>query len=152
MAPEKDIREIEWQERAETRKIEVWADRKRTLFGLPWSFTRYRLTGEKLTIESGVLSRHTEVVRLYRIKDVTLNRSFGERLFGLGTIYCASSDSSAGNFEIERIKCSAAVADALSDLVEVLRREMRVGMREFMGTDHDMDGMDDGFNIFDHNF
>ena len=28
----------------------VWKDRKRTLFGLPWSFTRYYLTEDKLII------------------------------------------------------------------------------------------------------
>ena len=27
-----------------------WKDRKRTIFGLPWSFTRYRLTDDKLIV------------------------------------------------------------------------------------------------------
>ena len=26
----------------------IWSDRKRTVFGLPWSFTKYILTDDKL--------------------------------------------------------------------------------------------------------
>ena len=38
----------------------VWQDRKRTLFGLPLSFTVYRLTEEKLFIETGFLNKKEE--------------------------------------------------------------------------------------------
>ena len=65
----------------------VWKDRKRTLFGLPWSFTRYYLTEDKLIIETGFLSRREEEIRLYRILDITLQRPFAQRLFGLGTVH-----------------------------------------------------------------
>ena len=34
----------------------IWKDRKRTIFGLPLSFTVYKLTEEKLIIETGFLS------------------------------------------------------------------------------------------------
>ncbi|MDR2524907.1 MAG: PH domain-containing protein [Oscillospiraceae bacterium] len=142
MASEQELHELEVQEKQERiqrekeRHREIWADRKRTFFGLPWSFTRYNLSGEKLIIETGLFSRHSEVIRLYRIKDISLDRSFGERLFGLGTISCVSSDATAHNFKIQRVKCSVEVANALSDLVEQLRRDMRVSMREMM-VDHE---------------
>ena len=35
----------------------LWSDRKRGLFGLPWSFTKYVLTEEKLLITRGVTVR-----------------------------------------------------------------------------------------------
>ena len=57
----------------------VWKDRKRIFFGLPWTFTRYALTEEKLYIKTGVFSTREEEVRLYRIMDVTLKRSLWER-------------------------------------------------------------------------
>ena len=82
----------------------VWQDRKRTLFGLPWSFTKYSLTEEKLLVETGFLNKKEEEIRLYRIMDVTLKRSFGERIFGLGTIHCCSADRSTPEFDILRIK------------------------------------------------
>ena len=69
-----------------------WKDRKRIIFGLPWSFTRYRLTDDKLIVSTGLFSINEEEIRLYRIMDVTLKRSLGERLWGLGTIHICSSD------------------------------------------------------------
>ncbi|MBE6954129.1 MAG: PH domain-containing protein [Ruminococcaceae bacterium] len=118
----------------------IWKDRKRTIFGLPWSFTKYRLTKEKLLIETGVLSRQEEEVRLYRIMDVTLKRSLGERLFGLGTIHCCSADRSTPEFDIRRIKKSADIKNMLSDMIEAERMEKRIAGREFMGDDDDFDG------------
>ena len=35
----------------------LWRDRKRTLFGLPLSFTKYALTEERLFIETGFLNK-----------------------------------------------------------------------------------------------
>ena len=52
-----------------------WFDRKRTIFGLPLSFTKYAVTEEKLLIKTGFFNTKEEEVRLYRIMDVTLNRS-----------------------------------------------------------------------------
>ena len=73
----------------------VWKDRKRTLFGLPWSFTRYYLTEDKLIIETGFLSRREEEIRLYRILDITLQRPFAQRLFGLGTVHLCTAHKKA---------------------------------------------------------
>ncbi len=125
----------------------VWKDRRRTLFGLPLSFTVYTLTGEKLLTETGFLNKREEEVRLYRIMDVTLKRSLGERIFGLGTIHCCSADKSTPEFEISRIKDSVAVKEMLSDMIEEERERRRVSAREFM-TDSDDDGLDhDDCNI-----
>lgn len=118
----------------------VWQDRKRIIFGLPWTFTKYVLTKEKLLIQTGILSTKEEEVRLYRIMDVTLRRSLAQRLFGLGTIHCCSADKSTPEFDIKWIPDSAAVKEKLSDLVEAGRMAKRVSGREFM-TDVD-DGED----------
>ena len=118
----------------------LWQDRKRIIFGLPWTFTKYVLTKEKLLIQTGILSTKEEEVRLYRIMDVTLRRSLAQRLFGLGTIHCCSADKSTPEFDIKWIPDSAAVKEKLSDLVEAERMAKRVSGREFM-TDVD-DGED----------
>ena len=117
----------------------VWQDRKRTLFGLPWSFTKYSLTEEKLLIETGFLNKKEEEVRLYRIMDVTLKRSLGERIFGLGTIHCCSADRSTPEFDILRIKKSGKVKNMLSDMIEQQRTLKRVTSREFMSDHNDND-------------
>ena len=125
----------------------VWKDRKRTLFGLPWSFTRYLLTEEKLIIDKGFFSRTEDEIRLYRIMDITLRRSLGDRLFGLGTIHCCSGDKTSPEFDIKRVKQSRAVKEMLSDLVEKERLNRRVGLREHMEEDV-LDG-DDSADIHD---
>ena len=123
----------------------IWSDRKRPIFGLPWSFTRYFLYENKLIIDTGFFSRHEEEIRLYRIMDITLKRSLGERIFGLGTIHCCSGDKTAPEFDIKRIKLSREVKERLSDMVESERQRRRVGTREFM--DADFDGDIDGDDI-----
>ena len=115
----------------------VWKDRKRTFLGLPWSFTRYRLTEEKLIIDTGFFTRKEDEIRLYRIMDIGLQRTLGERMFGLGTIHCCSGDKTSPEFDIKRIKKSREVKELLSDLVEKRRMEQRVGVREHMSVDDD---------------
>ena len=115
----------------------VWSDKKRPFLGLPISFTKYSLSEDKLYIETGFLNKRQEEVRLYRIMDMTLKRSFGERLFGLGTIHCCSADKSTPEFDIKLIKNSADVKELLSDMVETERDRKRVSMREFAGDEDD---------------
>ena len=125
----------------------VWKDRKRTLFGLPLSFTRYYLYDDKLIIDTGFFTRREDEIRLYRILDISLNRTFGERLFGLGTIHCCTGDKTSPEFDIKHIKNSRELKDILSDMIEEEREKRRVGTREFI------DGEDDGFDdISDGNF
>lgn len=115
----------------------LWKDRKRTLFGLPWSFTKYKLTEEKLIIQTGFFNIKQEEVRLYRIMDVTLSRKIGQRIWGLGTIHCCSADKSTPEFDIKNIKKSEKIKDILSDQIENQRNKKRVSSREFMINEED---------------
>lgn len=117
-----------------------WRERKRTLFGLPLSFTVYKLTEEKLLVETGLFNINQEEVRLYRILDITLKRSLGQRIFGLGTIHCCSADKTTPEFDIKNIKNSENVKEMLSDLIETQRTKKRVSSREFMMSEEDDDG------------
>lgn len=126
----------------------VWQDRKRILFGLPWTFTKYKLTEDKLMICTGFLNKKEEEVRLYRIMDNTLERPFGQRIFGLGTIKCNSADKTTPIFFLEKIKDSERVRNLLSDYVEKERTKKRVSGREYMSSqdeddDDDLDDNDD---------
>lgn len=120
----------------------VWSDRKRTIFGLPWSFTKYILTDEKLLIIKGCFKQEEEEIRLYRIMDLSLARSVRDRMDRVGTIHCCSSDKSASEFDIQRIKDPRKVKEMLSDLVEKQRMSRGVSIREEMAsnladTNHD---------------
>ena len=115
-----------------TGKELVWKDRKRVWCGLPWTFTKYELTKEKMIIKSGFFTQNQDEIRLYRIMDLSLKRSLIQRMFGLGTIHCHSVDKTMKNFEVKNIKNSENVKEMLSDLIEEARRANRVSSREFM--------------------
>lgn len=120
----------------------IWKDRKRTFLGLPWSFTRYKLTKEKLLIDVGFLRRREEEIRLYRILDVTLKRTLGQRILGIGTIHCCSADKSTPEFDILSVKRPKEAKNLISDLVEECRTKKRVVGREYMAADDDDDDPD----------
>ena len=114
----------------------LWSDRKRTLFGLPLSFTKYMLSEERLFIEQGFLNKRNDEIRLYRIMDITLTRSLGQRIFGVGTIHCCSSDKSSGDFDIVSVKNAKDVMERLSQQIEQQRNLKRVAGREYMEGSH----------------
>ena len=122
---------------AKTTVSYKWSDRKRIIFGLPWTFTKYAAPDEKLLIRTGVLNVKEEEVRLYRILDLTLKRTLFQRLWGLGTIHVCSADKSTPEFEILNIKNPEIVKNMLSDMVEEERRKKRVSGREFMSSEED---------------
>ena len=118
----------------ENQKI-IWKDRKRTLFGLPLSFTKYSLEEDRLFIETGFFNSVENEVRLYRIMDLQLSRTLGQKMFGLGTIKVKSADKTLGDFDIKNIKNSKEVKEQLSKLVEEMRDKKRVVNRELMMED-----------------
>ena len=121
----------------------LWQDRKR-YFGLPISFTKYSMSEDRLFVETGLLNLSQDEVRLYRILDLKLKRSLGQRFFGVGSIIVSSSDKSLGTFEIKNIKNSANVKEMLSVQVEQQRESKRVYTRENMVNDVDDDDLHEG--------
>ena len=109
----------------------LWKDRKRTLFGLPLSFTKYVLTEEKLLITTGALSTKEEEIRLYRILDFTIHKSLFNRLFNVGTIEIHTADRSTPVYTLVGVK------DMMSEKVEEERRKKNVTTREFFSDDPD---------------
>ena len=51
----------------------VWKDRKRTIFGLPLSFTVYKATEEKLLIESGYYADSSILEQCIEIKKLLVS-------------------------------------------------------------------------------
>lgn len=111
----------------------LWHDRKRNVFGLPWTFTVYETSPDILYITTGFLSRRDDEIRLYRISDITLTESLWQRILHTGTIHCDSSDKTMQNFDIINIKNPREVKEMLSDMVEESRRRNHVYARENMG-------------------
>ncbi len=120
-----------------TQNNYIWEDRKRPIFGLPLSFTKYKLTDEKILLESGLFSITQEEIRLYRIMDVTVKCSFLQRIFNVGTIHCCSADKSTPEFDIKDVKNAIQVKDLISRKIEEERNRKKIASREFMDFEED---------------
>ncbi len=121
----------------------LWQDRKRH-FGLPISFTKYSMSEDRLFVDTGFFNLEQNEVRLYRVLDLQLKRSLGQRIFGVGSIFVSSSDKSLGTFEIRNVKHAANVKEMISVQVEQQREAKRVYTRENMVNDVDEDDIHEG--------
>ena len=119
----------------------MYQEKKRSLlFGLPLSFTTYRIEEEKVNIRKGLLRTVEDDTLMYRIQDVKLVRSFFERLFGLGTVVCYSSDVTDPKLELVHIKRAKEIKEFILKTSEAERRKMRT--LHTMGLDADVEQVD----------
>jgi Predicted membrane protein len=105
---------------------EEYKERKRSLFfGLPLSFTTYTLTEKKINIKKGFLKTLEDDTLMYKVQDVTLVRGLIERIFGLGTIICYSSDVTDSKLMLTHIRNSSEVKEFILQTAEMERRKVR---------------------------
>lgn len=120
----------------------LWNDRKRHL-GLPLSFTKYSLTEDRIFRETGVFNLKEEEVLLYRVRDISLSRSFGQRIFGVGTICLQSSDTTSPHLDLINVKHPRDVKELIFRKVEAAKNARRMRTTELLDGDLDGDGMID---------
>lgn len=112
----------------------IWNDRKR-YFGLPLSFTRYRLSEDRLFLEKGFFNIEADEVLLYRVRDLELNLKLTQRIFGVGTVRVHSSDHSIPLLELTNIKRPRQVKEMIHRAVEAAKDKRRMRTMEVMGND-----------------
>ena len=61
----------------------LWKDRKRIL-GMPISFTRYAIDENSLISRIGLFRTTTNDILLYRILDIKMQQSLGQKMFEIG--------------------------------------------------------------------
>ena len=128
----------------------LWKDRKRFM-GMPLSFTRYRLSEDRLFLSIGFLSIQDEEILLYRIRDISTSRSLWQRLFGVGSIKVVSSDKTMPELVLKNIKQPIEVKELLHSQVEEMKIRRKVRLGEIMsdGCDCDHDDEQDPDNDLD---
>ena len=124
----------------------IWKDRKRVL-GMPISFTKYRLSEDRLFCETGLLSLKADEVLLYRVQDLELTISLGQRIFGVGTVCVHSSDKSIPHLDLKNVKNPREVKEMIHQSVEAAKDKRRMRATELLGRDggpsyHDGDELD----------
>lgn len=117
----------------------IWTDKKRTIFGLPISFTRYILTEKKLVTRTGFLSIKEDEVELYRITDKSLQLPLGQRMFGCGTVTIHCKDTDTPIKIVTSIKNPREFMTLLEENVDIQRDRYRVRGRDMIGLDVDCD-------------
>ena len=110
----------------------LWKDRKRFL-GMPLSFTRYRLSDDRLFCETGFLNVKSDEVLLYRVRDLRLTMSLGQRIFGVGTVCVVSSDKSIPHLDLKNVKHPWAVKELIHKNVEAAKDKRRMRATELLG-------------------
>ena len=116
----------------------IWKDRKRFL-GMPLSFTRYALSDDRLFLSVGFLNIKDEELLLYRVRDISLRRTLGQRLFGVGTVTITSSDKSSPVLELKNVKDPISVKELIHENVEAMKASRRVRYNEVASYNDDMD-------------
>ena len=118
----------------------LWKDRKRIL-GLPITFTVYSLSEDRLFVKTGLFNLKTEEIILYRIRDISLRRTLGQRIFGVGTIHICSSDHTSPELDVKNIRDSERVKELFHKQVEEMKMARRVRVNELLddGSDDELD-------------
>ena len=103
-----------------------FVERKRwVFFALPFTFTKYTIKVDVLTIQTGILKIVENDCYMYKIQDVQHSATLGERIFGIGTITCFTGDTTHPKLELMHIKNSRAIKDFILQQSEEARLKRR---------------------------
>ncbi|MCR5848134.1 MAG: PH domain-containing protein [Lachnospiraceae bacterium] len=118
---------------------EMLVEKKRwALFGLPFTFTKYYVKKDILTIESGFFNKTEDDCYMYKIQDVELQRGFFQRMFGLGCVVCFTGDTTHPKLYLHNIKNSKETKDFILKYSEEARLKRRTLNTLNIGA-HDID-------------
>lgn len=103
-----------------------YQEKKRILFlGLPWTFTKYTIGQEILTVNTGLLRTEENYCYMYKIQDVKLTTTLTERIFGLATVICYTGDVTHPQISLTHIKNAREIKDFILEAAEKARQKRR---------------------------
>lgn len=91
----------------------------------------YEVTTERLRITNGIITRRTDELELYRVKDTTLVEPLMLRLFSLGHIDIVTYDATTPQVRLEALRGARDLREALRKAIETCREKKRVRLAEF---------------------
>ena len=108
-----------------------WSDRSR-IFGLPITVTKYSMSDDRIFCEKGLLNMKFEEILLYRVRDISMKITLGQRIFGVGSILLQSSDKTAPVLEIKNVKNPRQVKEMIHQQVEQVKEQRRMRFGEVL--------------------
>ena len=121
-----------------------YVERKRWLFfGLPFTFTKYMIKEDVITVDKGLLKTVENDCYMYKVQDVQHSATLAEKIFGLGTVTCFTGDTTDPQLLLIHIKHSKEVKAFILEYSEKARIKRRtVNMLDIGSGVHDMDVSD----------
>ncbi len=92
---------------------------------------RYTVTTERVGLRRGVLTKRTDSIELYRVKDTTVVEPFFLRLFGLADIVLSSSDRTTPLLVLHAVPNGMGLREKIRANVERLRVQKSVREVDF---------------------
>ena len=93
-------------------------------------FLSYEITSERIKITKGLLSKRTDELELYRVKDTSLVEPFLYRMFSVGNIVIITGDASTPTVELRAINHAKEIREQLRVSIEECRGRKRTGIVE----------------------
>lgn len=111
---------------ATEEKDYVYQERKRVLFfGLPWTFTKYLISDDMITVDTGFLRVEENDCYMYKVQDVKLTATLMERMFGLGTVTCYTGDVTSPQLVLVHVKHAKDIKNYILKASEEARMRRR---------------------------
>lgn len=92
---------------------------------------QYLLTSERITLRTGILSKRTDSLELYRVRDTVISEPLIYRMFGAGNIEMETSDRTHPTFLLQAVKDPHTIHEQLRRQVEQMRQQKRVREVDF---------------------
>jgi uncharacterized membrane protein YdbT with pleckstrin-like domain len=88
---------------------------------------RYRITTQRVVVETGILSKRLDQVDLYRIHDYVVERPLGQRLMGTGNLLLATQDRTTPALRLSGLSTDVvALYERLRKATEIEKRKRGV--------------------------
>jgi uncharacterized membrane protein YdbT with pleckstrin-like domain len=92
----------------------------------------YKITTQRIVVETGVFSKELQQTDVYRITDYTVERPFSQRLLGTGNIVVQAMDRSTPSLRIEALKTDVvALYEKLRAATEAEKRRRGVRVVDY---------------------
>jgi uncharacterized membrane protein YdbT with pleckstrin-like domain len=94
------------------------------------TFRIYEATNQRIKVTCGIISKRTDELELYRVRDIALVEPITLRLFGAGNIVLTTNDATTPTVVLEGIPGVKKLQESLRSNIEICRDQKKVRLAE----------------------